>query len=69
MDRRPWIANVLAIGTLLASAAGYAGVPGLRPEASSVDIGSVVAGDTAVARFVLVNESQREIRILRAAPS
>jgi len=61
--------GALAIATLLASVALDAEAQGLRPEAATVDAGTVVAGDTAVARFVLVNESQREIRILRAAPS
>jgi hypothetical protein len=69
MVRRPWFSSALVIATLLAAIAVDAGAQGLRPEASTIDAGAVVAGDTAVARFVLVNESQREIRILRAAPS
>lgn len=44
-------------------------VAGLRVEQPIVDVGTVLAGDVATARFVLLNDGDRDIRILRAAPS
>jgi fructose-1-phosphate kinase PfkB-like protein len=54
---------------LLTGSSVHASADGLRAQSPVVDVGQVVAGDTAVATFVLANDSQRDIRILRAAPS
>jgi len=43
--------------------------PGFRVESDSIDLGTVMAGTDAVATFVFHNDSARDVRILRAAPS
>lgn len=40
-----------------------------RVENASVDLGSVTAGDDAVATFIFHNDLDRAVKILRAAPS
>ena len=70
MNRHPKIAaTCVGLAWLLTATASPASAVPLRVEAAAIDVGAVVAGETAVARFVLVNDSQRDIRILRAAPS
>lgn len=41
----------------------------LEAESSSIELGSVSAGDLAVATFVLHNRSDRVVKIIRAKPS
>ena len=43
--------------------------PTFSVESTQLDVGTVTAGTTAVATFVFHNEGDREVRILRAAPS
>jgi hypothetical protein len=40
-----------------------------RVESANVDLGSVTAGDDAVATFIFHNDLDRDVKILRAAPS
>ena len=41
----------------------------LKPDSASLDLGTVAAGDLAVATFVLKNPSDRVVKIVRAKPS
>jgi hypothetical protein len=43
--------------------------PTFSVESTQLDVGPVTAGKTAAATFVFHNDSDREVRILRAAPS
>ena len=43
--------------------------PTFRVESDSLEVGPVTAGTTAAATFVFHNEGDRDVRILRAAPS
>ncbi len=43
--------------------------PTFRVESAGLDVGPVTAGTTAEATFVFHNEGDRDVRILRAAPS
>jgi len=59
---------------LLAAAATLTAVPGiaggaLRAEQDRLSLGEVKAGAPAVATFVLHNDGERDIKILRAKPS
>ena len=45
------------------------GGPVFRAESNHVEVGPVTAGSTATATFVFRNDGDRDIRILRAAPS
>jgi hypothetical protein len=69
MQRHRRLAICFATAVVLTGASVHASADGLRAQSPVVDVGRVVAGDTAVATFVLANDSQRDIRILRAAPS
>jgi hypothetical protein len=69
MQRHRRLAISFATAVLLTGSSVHASADGLRAQSPVVDVGQVVAGDTAVATFVLANDSQRDIRILRAAPS
>ena len=40
-----------------------------RVEEPNLDIGRVIAGKTAVGTFVFHNDSEKDVRILRAKPS
>jgi hypothetical protein len=43
--------------------------PKLRAEQASLDLGDVVAGSEVRAHFVLHNDGDRDVRIIRAKPS
>lgn len=58
----------LAVAIFAASVASGQNA-GLRVDEAVVDVGTVVAGDVATARFVLFNDGDRDVRIVRAAPS
>lgn len=57
-----------AAGTLLLACGLVFGGPRLVVEAESLDLGTVVKGDEVAARFVLRNEGDEELKILRAKP-
>jgi copper(I)-binding protein len=63
-----------SIALLLAATAALAAAPvfandALRADQARVDLGEVKAGTEAVATFVLHNDGDRDVRILRAKPS
>lgn len=62
-------AAVLAVSLLAIEATASDGPPTFRVESASLEVGPVTAGTTAEATFVFHNEGDRDVRILRAAPS
>lgn len=61
-----------AVLVVAAAAAASSEVPGsgaFRVENAEVDLGRVIAGSEASAVFVFHNDGDRDVRILRAAPS
>lgn len=43
--------------------------PGFRVEEAAVDLGTVIAGKDAVATFVFHNDTDKDVKIIRAKPS
>lgn len=69
---RAWLTALVAIPAALAVAAPPAAegkAPRLVVEKESIDIGAVRAGEDAVATFVLRNEGDAPLHVLRAKPS
>lgn len=66
-----WVALVVALPGPVGADEETAGqeTQGLRVEQDNLDLGSVVSGTTAVAVFTFHNQSQRDIKIIRAKPS
>ena len=62
-------AAVLAAFLLAAEAKAADVPPSLKVENASLEVGPVTAGTAAEAIFVFRNEGERDVRILRAAPS
>lgn len=54
-----WVANAIAEDQ----------PPTFSVESTHLEVGPVIAGTTAVATFVFRNDGDKEIQILRAAPS
>jgi hypothetical protein len=48
---------------------GEAAAPGFRVEKADIDLGTIVAGDEAVATFVFHNDTDKDVKIIRAKPS
>ena len=73
MRRKGWIAPMLiagaAITMLTAAEQGSPSGTALRVDETTVDAGEVFAGRQAIATFVIHNDGDRDIRILRAKPS
>jgi hypothetical protein len=66
------VAFIVTAGLLFAAAGTAADVgasTNLRVENDRLDLGRIIAGSTATATFVLHNDGDRDIKILRAAPS
>ena len=72
-----WMSRTLIGGALVIGAFGAVTgqestgetPPTLRVESERMDIGEVVAGRAGAATFVFHNDTDVEVRILRAAPS
>jgi len=62
-------AVVLAASLFVTEATTADLAPTFRVESASLEVGPVTAGSTAAATFVFHNEGDRDVRILRAAPS
>jgi hypothetical protein len=62
-------ATVLTCLAVVVLAAEQAGNTGFRVENENLDLGRVVAGSTVTATFVFHNDTARDVRIIRAAPS
>jgi hypothetical protein len=73
MRRQRWIAPMLIAGAIftVVSAAedGARSDKVLRVDQTTIDVGEVFAGRQAIATFVIHNDGDRDIRILRAKPS
>jgi len=73
----PWKAVPLACGLLGAAVVPLAVAqdtaaqdpPGFRVVSETVDVGEVIAGRVAEATFEFRNDTDADVRILRAAPS
>ena len=69
------IKNLAAVAVLTVAAVASPtsaladGKPSFWVENESLDLGKVVAGQTASATFVFHNDSDAEVQIIRAAPS
>ncbi len=69
-DRRRLCLAIAAASLALSAFAATGGQPvGFRVEDADLDLGRAVAGSTVTATFVFVNDTDRAVRILRAAPS
>lgn len=62
-------ATVFACVAVVVLAAEQTGKAGFRVENDNLDLGRVAAGSTFTATFVFHNDTDRDVRILRAAPS
>lgn len=62
-------AAVLAASLFVTEATAADVPPTFRVESAALEVGPVTAGNTAAATFVFHNDGDREVRILRAAPS
>lgn len=62
-------AAVLAAALFVTETAAAGGPPTFRVDSATLEVGPVTAGTTAVATFVFHNDGDRDVRILRAAPS
>jgi len=70
--KRSMIALVFTATLALAASAVTAGEPARAKfwvENDSIDLGTVVAGETASATFIFHNDGDTEVNIIRAAPS
>jgi hypothetical protein len=67
--RRACRAIVVALLGLSAVAAGGGAAAGFRVTDANLDLGRRVSGSTVTATFAFVNDTDRDVRILRAAPS
>ncbi|HSO21539.1 MAG TPA: hypothetical protein VLT81_01450 [Chondromyces sp.] len=63
---RVFVAVSLALSAVAAAGEEPAG---FRVEDADLDLGRAVAGSTVTATFEFVNDTDRDVRILRAAPS
>ena len=65
------LCRVFAAVSLALSAVAAEGqeAAGFRVEDADLDLGRAVAGSTVTATFEFVNDTDRDVRILRAAPS
>ena len=61
--------GVLAIGFSCAPAAQAGESQTFRVEAASLEVGPVTAGTVATVEFVFLNDGDREVEIIRAAPT
>ena len=62
-------AAALAAALFVTEPAAADAPPTFRVESATLEVGPVTAGTTAVATFVFHNAGDRDVRILRAAPS
>lgn len=66
---------VLVIGVVAVASFASVGLtdeetpPGFSVEQADIDLGTVVAGQDAVATFVFHNETEKDVKIIRAKPS
>ncbi len=65
-----FVAAAFSLSPVLAQepAARFVGDSKIRVEAFEVDLGTVARGEVAEARFVVHNEGERSLRILRVKP-
>jgi hypothetical protein len=73
---RRWAAAGLAVivVTVISPLAGAQEVPGssqpaLTVESERVELGTVIAGEDAIATFIFRNHSDQDVNIIRAKPS
>lgn len=76
MELKPTIALVVAVTALLAVASVAVTEQGqeetlasFRVEKADLDLGTVVAGEDAVATYIFHNDTDEDVKIIRAKPS